>query len=295
MKTLKTKGAIGALALGSLALTGFAGISSAHANDATALTSLTTQVHATVSGKDYEKKEGGYYKGSDLLVQDTASGVYQLDEAKYQELSSKGRQALVSDIHDAAQATKSDPANANSGITNNTISNWYNSLSEINGFGSQLMAKMMEDTRPDFNKGAMIYAPFAGPISTIMGFLSILMFGLLGLTVVLDLLYIVVPAVRLAFGTGESNSGGNGKDSKSINMSKIISHAARYAVSQEEGSDDGGSGKAEGSGKSAIWIYITKSFVKFLMVGLALVYLVSGQLWYFVGWMLDLVAGILNF
>lgn len=139
----------------------------------------------------------------------------------------------------------------------------------------------MQNTKADFVAGNAIWSPFAGPISALIGFFAIAIFGLLGLTIVLDLMYIAIPLTRGLFGDGKDEKG----NTFAKYISSSISYPARYAVEQEE-SDKGG----DGGGKSAIWIYIRKTFVKFFFLGLAMVYLVSGQLWYFIGWLLDLIA-----
>lgn len=278
------KGAISALVLGTLAFGGMSG-AQAVGNDSLATQTLSSQVYTSVSTTDYATEGGGYIQGSQLFEQDE-NGIYTIKEAEYAKLSSAGKKSFVADIKKASDQAKEDGADV--GITDGTISNWYKSLSQIDGFGSQLLAELMQNTKADFVTGNAIWSPFSGIFSGIIGFFAILIFALLGLTIVLDLLYIAIPISRALFGDGKDDKG----NTKAKFISSSISYAARNAVEQEEG----GSGSDNNSGgKSAIWIYIKKSFVKFFMLGLAMVYLVSGQLWYFIGWMLDLIAQTIGF
>ena len=156
--------------------------------------------------------------------------------------------------------------------------------------GSQLLASLLSETKPDYAKANQIYKPFSGPIRVILGVISILIMALLGVTMALDLAYIVIPAFQLMM----SGEGGDGNGQGAQGISKIISVEARNAVQAAEGG--GGAGGQNGSGnKMAVGLYFKARWKGLLVLGICLLYLVQGQIYSLVAMIIDLVSGFLGF
>ena len=239
-----------------------------------------------VDGKTYSygtkqyKLDGGGVVIWNEIVQPTGDPI---NEDVFESLTPGAKQDFLKDYLTVAQACANDKTMAN--VTDDTVTELTVELQNVSGMGSQLMATLMASTKPDFITANRIYEPFSGPIGTALGLISILIMSLLGLTMALDIAYIVIPAFQLVL------DGGDG-DGKKGGISGIISQAAKNAVS----SRDGGNGGQGGSGnKIALAVYFKYRWLELVVLGVCLLYLVQGQIYSFVAWVLDLVSGFLGF
>ena len=55
------------------------------------------------------------------------------------------------------------------------------------------------------------------------------------------------------------------------------------------------SDSSDGNKKQALGIYLKRRIFMLILLGICLLYLVQGQIYTFVGWILDLVSGFLGF
>ena len=177
--------------------------------------------------KTYPKEGGGSYKYSELVEKGYVNG-------KFTELPSKDKENLLTDMNTYAESAVKE----NSNITNQTKTTWLTNLQQCNGVGTQLMNTILQNTKPDYATANRIYEPFSGIVGTCLALGAILIMAFLGITMVLDLSYIGIPAFRMMVG-GDDKGGKDGKP-------KFISWEAVSAVTQAEGGK-GGSGQ-DGSG-----------------------------------------------
>lgn len=240
-----------------------------------ATVSLTNSVYSNMSSNTYELEGGGYISGKELFTGSAEKG-YDLDEAKFCTLSSDAQSEAVNDI-----ATYSNEKVGENGVTDQTVQNWWKQLQSKNGVGTKFLNTILANTKPDFVTANAIYKPFSGPIGTVMGVIAIAMMGFLGIVIVADIAYIVLPPVRLFVSDDE-------KGNKLV-KSKIFSHDALYAVQKAESDSD------NGSPKQALGIYLKRRIIMLIVLGICLMYLVQGQIYTFVGYILDLVSGFLGF
>lgn len=257
----------------------------------TAMKNLQGYVHSDISSITYEKDGGGFYSGNELLV--PSGNGYDLDESKFQELSKKSQSQLVSDMaqsstnavakHNGKKVSSVDPkaekapTEAVTGVTDEVAQTWWGNLQKKDGVGTKFLSTVLQDTKPDFVTAQRWYKPFSGPIGTLLAFGSIIAMALIGLVMVADILYITIPPVRLFVDD-------QGADDKMI-TSKIFSHAAIHAVKTvEEGGDK--------ANKHALGIYFKSRVVELVILGICLLYLVNGRVYSFVGYILDLLSGI---
>ena len=238
-----------------------------------AMNSLTSYVATKMLSNEYSMENGGTLKGSDLFEGSTSDG-YDLNEDEFQKLSSKAQSEVVSDIAKYSnEAVESDDIE---GVEESTVQTWWKQLQTKQGVGSKFMNEILKNTKPDFVTANRIYKPFSGPISTFIGIFVVFTMGLLGLVMAADIAYIVIPPFRLL--VSENNEKGR------LPKSKIFSSAAIKAVEVAE----------QGDGQ-ALGYYFKKRFWELIILGICLMYLVQGQLYTFVGYILDLVSGFLGF
>lgn len=260
----------------------FGASTTAFANeDSQARETLIITVTTKLGSNEYEMEGGGFMNGSQLVDDDG-----NINKQNYEKLNSKGRDKLTSDIMTYSQEKvdkdESEGTTGSGTVTQETYSNWLKDLQQTKGFGSKVLNETLKQTGPDFVTANQMFAPFSGLIGTVMGFGAIVIMALLGIVIVMDIAYITIPPVRLVVGDSDSKGGQA--------ASKLISYAAISAVQEEEG---GGGG--DGGSKSALGQYFKKRVISMVVLGICLVYLIQGQIWVAIGWLLDAVGGFLGF
>lgn len=247
--------------------------------DVAARDDLVTAVYNTINKNSYAVDGGGYIAGSQLL--DSTKGT--INQSNFEKLTSKAQSQLVSDI---AAASNSAVAEDNVGgqstknVSQSTAENWWKELQQTKGVGSKFLNVMLENTKPDFVTANQIYKPFSGIIGTLLGVIAVVGMGVLAVVMVSDIMYIALPPMRMLVQEGKDKNGGKG--------SFLISSDAIYAVEQAEQNTDG-------SKKHAIGIYFKRRVVMLILLGICMLYLVSGSIFTLVGSILDLVSGFIGF
>ena len=246
-----------------------------------AYSALAESIYDEVSENLYTVSGGGNYSGKEIVDKDTG-----LVNDRYTELTSKSRQQLLNDMNKAADAKVSDDKGedpSSSTVTEDTKNNWLVNLQKCDGVGSQLLTTVLVNTKPDFVTANQIYQPFSGLVGTLLGLGAVLLFAAVAIVMVLDISYMAIPFIR-TIGTDDSGS------QKRPNW---VSYEAYYAIQQAEGGEGGGNTK--GAGKQALGIYLKKRIGMLVLLGICLLYLIQGQIFTFVGWVLDLVSGFIGF
>lgn len=252
-------------------------------------TSTTPKVIVDPS-KTYTKENGGTVTYKELLSYNEGSTTYNgsINEAVFNELKSSEKEEFLTDMHKVAMATVQSDADSNNAakVTDKTVTNWLQQIQQCDGVGSQLMNTLLQNTKPDYATANRIYEPFSGVVGTVLGLGAILIMAFLGITMVLDLSYIGIPAFRLML-NGDGEGGKSGKP-------KVISYEAVSAVETAEGGGGGG-GQNGSTGKVAVGLYFKKRVIMLIILGVCLLYLIQGQIFTLVSWILDLVSGFLGF
>lgn len=246
-----------------------------------AYVSLANSIYNAVIDNTYEASGGGTYKGKDIVDEDTAT-VNDL----YTKLTSNSRQELLNDMVNAADEKVNEDKHeedTSSKVTDGTKNNWLVNLQKCDGVGSQLLTTVLANTKPDFVTANQIYAPFSGLVGTLLGLGAVILFAAVAIVMVLDISYMAIPFIR-TIGTDDSGS---------QKRPSWVSYEAYYAIQQAEGGEGGGNTK--GAGKQALGIYLKKRIGMLVLLGICLLYLIQGQIFTFVGWVLDLVQGFVGF
>lgn len=251
-------------------------------------------VNKPVKEKKYKRSGGDYYLYTDITGLSASSNQTSdiISEYKYNQLTAGAKQDFLKDFIQIAYNyedyySKNEASNGQV-ITGETVSDLLEELQQVSGAGSQIMAALMSDTKPDYATANRIYQPFSGLVGTALGLISILIVSLLAVTMALDIAYIVIPSFQLLLDGGDDAGGGQAKG-----MSRIISQEARSAVKSV--SDGGGGGQSGSGNKMAIGQYFKMRWKALIVLGICLLYLVQGQIYSFVAWVIDLVSGFLGF
>ena len=266
-------------------------------------TSSKTGTVYDFSANNYKMSDGGYAVWYTIWSQDatvtsnTGSGSNALLSSTYDNLTAGAKQDFLEDVFTLANAMADDTAyKAKNGmvtgdeeVTDETVNDFLTAMQNESGMGSTLLASILQNTKPDYVSANRIYEPFSGVVGTVLGILSILIVALLGVSMALDIFYITIPAVQLALGDGDGD-----KDQHNNGIGKIISIEARHAVKEQV--DSGGSNGQSGSGnKMAIGLYFKARWKGLVILGICLLYLVQGQIYSAIAWIINLLSGFLGF
>lgn len=245
---------------------------------ATYAAEVKNQMQADYANEKYGTSGGGYYTIADLMTNQDAAhpNLYVINERNFNQLTSSAKTEFMSDLN--AAATKVVANSSNGVYTQESQTNWYKVLQTQDGVGTKFMSVLLENVKPDFVTANNIIAPFSGLLGTTMGVMAILIMALIGVVMAADIMYIAIPPFRLV--VSDDENGG-------LPKSKIFTHDAIYAVQTAE--NDSGNGTP----KIALGIYFKRRVLTLIMLGICLLYLVSGQIYTFVGYILDLVSGFM--
>lgn len=264
-------------------------------------TSSKTSTNYEFSQNNYKMSDGGYAVWYTIWNQDatvtanTGSGSNSLLSSTYESLTAGAKQNFLEDAFTLANAMADDTAykakngmvTGDSEVTDETVSDFLTAMQNCSGMGSTLLASILQNTKPDFVTANRWYKPFSGPVSSVIGLLCILIVALLGLSMALDIFYITIPFVQLALDDNDSDGNNNSR------LSKLVSSSARSAVKTQV--DGGGSdGQSGSNNKSALATYAKGRWKEMLLLGVCLLYLVSGNIYSLVSQFINLMSGFLG-
>lgn len=246
---------------------------------------LNSVIEVAVSDNRYQTSSGGYISGGNIVK----DGL--VDEDRFAQLTATAKQKLLQDMNNAVDkkivtdkeaVVTGESTGSSNAVSDDTKSNWLTELQQTQGVGSQLLATILSQTKPDFVKANKIYTPFSGPIGTGLGLGAILIMAGVSLSIVFDIAWIEVPMFRVLLPAGEEGNSEKGGF-------RLISYAAVSSVQESEGKGDGKGGKI------AIWGYFKKRSIGLLVLGFCLLYLVGNKIFVPIGYAMDLVSGFLGF
>lgn len=244
---------------------------------------LQDGVTNAVKNKKYPTQGGGYMNGSNVVHKGD------IIDSNYDQLTDSGKQAVVGDmVANAKGQAKKTAAKQESGgstssgaVTDQTVTNWIQQIQDHPGVGAKMLTTTLQDVKPDYSSASYIIQPFKGPLNTAIAVIVILvMFGLT-FTFAVDLAYLYIPLFNSSVDEGSGGSDQNGN--KLMKPSSWVSRDARKAY-EETDSD----------GKNPAISYFKKRFVGCIMLGLCILFFAQGKIFQIVGWILDLVSGVLH-
>lgn len=200
--------------------------------------------------------------GDNVLKIDPSRQILIFDNEVYNSMMVEERKEYISFVLEKVKSSNLKPKDKNK---------IYNFIENQDSDNARLLRDLEKDVTADISTGRYWFEPFSGPVSTIMGIIALLVFILLGISVVLDLAYLVLPVVRFSL-------------EKEGTRNKFIS-AEAYAISHDDELMD--SGRSVGT-------YFRRRAMIMAMVGLCLGYLSTGYILKLVGFIVDVMSIAFN-
>lgn len=157
----------------------------------------------------------------------------------------------------------------------------YNFVQEQDTVVSNLVKRLSDDVSADYIAGYAFFRPFAGAIGWALGLAAITIFITLSMTIMLDISYLVIPAVNMAFSRLEE------KEIFKTGLNyRFISLEAKKAYDEACASDGI-------RFKNAIGLYFGMKSKSLAALAICLVYLLNGQIFNVLASFMDLFTGFL--
>ena len=157
-----------------------------------------------------------------------------------------------------------------SNIAKRERSRLYNFIAEQDTATSALVRELSSNTNADISTALSLYDRISPIVSGILGVLTVAIFVMLTIGMLLDLVYMTIPAIRVFLNT------------KSNEKPVVISNEAYMAINEAE--------KDVGVYKNCLGIYFKMRVKMLIVLGVCLSYLIRGQIFYVVGWFVDAVS-----
>lgn len=233
-----------------------------------AISTVNSDIHdaGLLTGKDNyagytEDFLSGNYDSSSKVVNIT------INMSAYNRLTNKNRQTVM-------QIALEDIYNSN--ISRSNRNKIYNELCNLDETTANLVRQLSTDVTADFGEAYQMFKPFTGTIGIILGVLSLLIFILLGITMVLDIAYITIPVFQM-FLTPE-----HGENPKFVSLE---AYSAVKEAESKAGTQDY---------KSPMSVYFRTKTKQLVMIFICLLYLVSGNLYTLIASWIDYFAGFVG-
>lgn len=201
-----------------------------------------------------------------LEVGSTSSCNISLDMSTYKPLP----QSEKTSIMEYALTTISE--SSMSTMSRNKIYNFIESQDEST---ASLVRQLSNDVNADFAKAYTMFKPFSGALGIVLGVFSIVIFVTLTLMILVDLSYIVIPAIRDMLTPSSSSA-----------RPKFVSNEAWYAVKEVDSAND--------TRKNVLLVYLKKKTLQFVALSICILYLLSGEIYILIGNLMDMFRGILG-
>lgn len=156
-----------------------------------------------------------------------------------------------------------------SSLTTRDKNKLYNFVADQDGTTSSAIRNLKVDSQADLATAASWYKPFSGIVSTILGVLALAVFIFLGVGVVVDIAYMVIPPFRILISKHD--------DKKPF----MVSHEAYTSVRESEDSAD------QGKYSGYMTLYLRRRIGVLLLISFALLYLISGQIFDIIAFIVD--------
>lgn len=205
-------------------------------------------------------------EGLDLLSYDASTGILTFSNSEYSKLESSRKREYMKTALDSIE--KSD-------LAQQRKSKMYNFVYEQDEGTTAAIRQFSSDSRVDTMGAFALLKPFNGAIGIGLGLLAVTIFLFMGIGFVIDISYMELPFFRLL-------------NPSSDKKPMFITDAAYHAVIASE--------QTSGSGNFRVpmGIYLKKRIPSVILVSVALMYLISGNLFNFIGTVADTLMGLLS-
>lgn len=195
--------------------------------------------------------------GNYILVYTPEDGLFSFSGSRYSVLSTKKK---IKFMETALEMV------AESQLEARTKNKMYHFIEQQDDKITASINFLDQNVNSDFVTAKNVILPFTGPISTALGVLSLVIFIMLTLSSAIDIAWLVIPIIRVVFKEDK-----NGKP---------------FLITKEAYSSEVDANRSDWY-KSALTLYLQRRGKVFIVMGVCLIYLVSGQLYDLIVWIID--------
>lgn len=205
--------------------------------------------------------------GEWLVAYSSDTGILAFDNQMYSTYTSVEKREFMSDALGYIKRSK---------LNDKVKNKLFNFIADQDTTSSAAIRNLKVDAQTDLATASSILKPFTGTISIILGVICLLVVLLLGVGTVLDIAYIALPMSRVLYTNNDER------------RPLLLSQEAYSSVV------DGENSVGSGNYVSAIALYMRRRIIVLLCVGLAIIYLVTGQIFDIIGFFVDMFAPALE-
>lgn len=195
--------------------------------------------------------------GSSILVYTSDDGLLSFSNKKYSKLDMTEKR----DFMEVALLTTKE-----SGLGPQVKNKVYNFIADQDSTTSAAVKYLRSDASADFAGAVAWYKPFSSVFGVVLGLLSLFIFMFLGLSILIDISYMVIPGVKLLL-----ESGREGKP-------KFVSPEAYTSLKE--------STESQGY-RNYMSLYFSRRVPTILIMSIALGYLISGKIYDIIVFIID--------
>lgn len=193
-----------------------------------------------------------------ILNYNYVDGNLTFSNSKYSQLDSVEKRTFM---EKALSATKE--ANLGAKVKNKV----YNFIAEQDSPVANAVKYLQSDVSADFVEAKAWFAPFSGPVSTVLGVLALLIFLFMGASMLFDIAYLVLPGFQMVVERGEPDKRPFGVSNEAWKANKEM---------------------ADINNKSnCMTIYLKKRIPVILLIAICLGYLISGKIYELMVYFID--------
>ena len=182
----------------------------------------------------------------------------------YSELNMQEKEAFM-------RIALSDVQNSSISVINrNKI---YNFIADSDARISGLVRQLSEDVRVDMPAAYEWFRPFSSPLGVFLGVVTIAIFTLLGISIVLDIAFLTIPGIQWFLIKPCSDN----------DKPRLVSLEAWESYKQ-----------ATQTHEQVLWLFFRKKSGQMVVLGICILYLVSGNLFALVAKMVDYLQGTIE-
>lgn len=157
-----------------------------------------------------------------------------------------------------------------SGLGSQIKNKVYNFIAEQDSTTSASVKLLRSDASTDFVKAAAIFKPFGSIVGVILGVLSLFIFMFIGLSILFDVAYLVLPGFKMVLEKGENK------------RPRWVSREAYASAKDSEESINSSEGF-----KGSMTLYFKRRIPSIVLMSVALGYLISGQIYDLIVFFID--------
>lgn len=232
-----------------------------------AIANLCLTINNNIHARGIMKSNVAAVADTDFVTYSFSSNVANItiNMTEYNKLGNKAKQDLMQVALDTTY---------NSNVSKTNRNKIYNALCKQDEPTSALVRQLSEDVNADFAGAYKYFKPFSGPLGVVLGLLTLIIFVILGLTLVIDIAFITLPFVQSCLLNNDGKA-------------KFVSIEAVNAVKEQES-------KSGSEYVNPMGIYLKSKTKQYIAIFICILYLMSGKIFSLLARFMDYFNGILG-